>query len=183
MNLFEHLLEVWRWIIERVGGQEDKKEAVENLLPIDALVAQPIQELSKLQALDDLLGKEVVGYPKAARQGTSHEIIVPRLATGSKLHAVTVIESPTEDVSTGMNTELLFRDLGDKRQGRVLVAIFIDPVDPNLRLLGHLYAFPMPFCQARMLTDPCDAAGSMISFADYVPEALDASAYLARKLD
>jgi hypothetical protein len=31
--------------------------------------------------------------------------------------------------------------------------------------------------------DPCDAAGSMISFADCVPEALDASAYLARKLD
>ncbi len=45
MNLFEHLLEVWRWIVVRVGGQEDKKEAAENLLPMDALVAQPIQEL------------------------------------------------------------------------------------------------------------------------------------------
>ena len=34
-----------------------------------------------------------------------------------------------------------------------------------------------------MLADPCDAAGSMISYSDYVPEAPDASAYLARKLD
>ncbi len=61
--------------------------------------------------------------------------------------------------------------------------IFIDPVDPNLRLLGHFDAFPMPLCQARMSMDPCDAAGSMVSFADYAPEVLDASAYLARNLD
>ncbi len=65
-------------------------------------------------AFNDLLGKKVVVYPKAARQGTSHEIIVPRVATGSKLHAVTVMESLTEDVSTGMNTDLLCRDPGGK---------------------------------------------------------------------